>query len=238
MKVVFAGPSLHQAAVDWGEIDPRPPASQGDLYLATQQGASVIGLIDGYFGESASVWHKEILFALGKGVRLVGGASMGALRAVECAAFGMEPVGWIAERYAAGDLDDDSLVALTHGPAEIGFAPFTDALVDMLATIAILLGSGAIDAAEEGRLAAAARAVFFQHRTIETVLEAAGMAGRRGELTGAYRSMFRSVKRDDALAVVDRVRSLPDSRGPVPAWRMEEPPTWRQFIAQFAATSP
>ena len=38
-----------------------------------------IGIIDGHFGNVPSVWHKEILFALSKGVEVSGAASMGAL---------------------------------------------------------------------------------------------------------------------------------------------------------------
>ncbi len=135
MKIVFAGPSLYGAKLDWGDVRLAPPASQGDLFRAVTEGATAIGLIDGYFGATASVWHKEILFALRRGVHVVGGASMGALRAAECAAFGMEPVGRIAADYLSGVIDDDSLVAISHGPAEVGFAPVTDALVDTLATI-------------------------------------------------------------------------------------------------------
>ena len=62
MKVVFVGPSLHGASIDWSGLEPRPPAAQGDVFAAVKQGATAIGLIDGYFGSTASVWHKEILF--------------------------------------------------------------------------------------------------------------------------------------------------------------------------------
>jgi hypothetical protein len=102
MKLVFAGPSIHGETVDLTGIELRPPAVQGDLLRAVVEGASVIGLIDGAFEATASVWHKEILHALSEGVAVVGGASMGALRAAECAAFGMEPVGQIARLLLSG----------------------------------------------------------------------------------------------------------------------------------------
>ena len=104
MRVLFAGPSLS------GEIstlkrkfpglDIRPPAACGDILRAVRDGAKAIGLIDGYFGDLPSVWHKEILFALHNGVAVAGGASMGALRAAECAPFGMVGLGSIYEDYA------------------------------------------------------------------------------------------------------------------------------------------
>ena len=40
-----------------------------------------IGIIDGYFQQVPSVWHKEILWAMAQGVHVFGSASMGALRA-------------------------------------------------------------------------------------------------------------------------------------------------------------
>lgn len=237
MKVVFAGPSLHGAAVDWEGIVSRPPAAQGDLFAAVEQGATAIGLIDGLFGATASVWHKEILFALRLGVRLVGGASMGALRAAECRSFGMEPVGRIALGYATGSIDDDSLVALTHGPAELGYAPFTVALVDMLATFDRMQAERAVEAAVADRLRAAARETFFEQRTVDEVLHRAGFAERE-EIARAYEALVVGVKQQDALQVVERVRALPGRRGPVQTWRMETPPTWRAFVAARQSTTP
>ena len=44
-----------------------------------------------------------------------GGGSLGALRAAECAHFGMIGVGEIFTRYMSGDLVDDCAVAQLHG---------------------------------------------------------------------------------------------------------------------------
>ena len=235
MKVVFVGPSLHGASTDWSGLEPRPPAAQGDVFAAVNQGATAIGLIDGYFGSTASVWHKEILFALAQGVRMLGGGSMGALRAAECAPFGMEPVGSIAARYLSEELDDDSLVALSHGPAEVGFAPVTEALVDMLATFERLMAANIITSADAARLTDAARATFFQERTLAEVIRRAGLSDRP-DLERCYAEHFSGIKRADAIAVVERLRALPATRGTPPIWRMQEPPTWRQFVATNASS--
>ena len=235
MKVVFVGPSLHGASIDWSGLDQRPPAAQGDVFAAVNQGATAIGLIDGYFGSTASVWHKEILFALAQGVRMLGGGSMGALRAAECAPFGMEPVGSIAARYLSEETDDDSLVALSHGPAEVGFAPVTEALVDMHATFERLTAAGIIGSADAARLTDAARATFFQERTLAEVLQRAG-SSNRPDLERRYAEHFAGIKRADAIAVVERLRALPATRGAPPTWRMQEPPTWRQFVATNAVS--
>jgi hypothetical protein len=80
MKVVFAGPSLFGCEIKAPDVEFRPPAAQGDILQAVHDGASVIGTVDGCFESVASVWHKEILYALSRGVRCLGAASMGLAR--------------------------------------------------------------------------------------------------------------------------------------------------------------
>ena len=88
MKVVFVGPSFPDIG-KLSDVEIRPPACQGDVMRAVRDGATAIGLIDGQFEFVAPVWHKELLFALSQNIGVFGAASMGALRAAECAAFGM-----------------------------------------------------------------------------------------------------------------------------------------------------
>jgi len=136
MKIVFVGPTLPDAhALIAGDIVIRPPAIQGDLLRAVRSGASAIGIIDGNFEYVAPIWHKEILYALSRGIRVYGAASMVALRAAECADFGMTGVGRIFHHYADGILEDDADVALLHGPAELGYLLLTVPLVNVLATL-------------------------------------------------------------------------------------------------------
>src|SRR5688572_2369741 len=100
---IFAGPSIHgiaRALFDAFEF--RPPAACGDIIAALHDGVHAIGLIDGVFESTAAVWHKEILLALERGVAVYGAASMGALRAAECHAFGMVGIGRIFADYASG----------------------------------------------------------------------------------------------------------------------------------------
>jgi hypothetical protein len=80
-------------------------------------------LIDGIFYHDLSVWHKELVYALIKGIVCIGAASMGALRAAELHRYGMIGVGKIFERYRDGE-EDDSLVALSFDPDT--YRPFED----------------------------------------------------------------------------------------------------------------
>ena len=82
--VVFLGPSLpREQAEAVLQADYRPPAKRGDIYQAAREGAGVICLIDGVFFQECSVAHKEVIYALEAGARVLGASSMGALRASE-----------------------------------------------------------------------------------------------------------------------------------------------------------
>lgn len=225
MKVVFAGPSLHGADVKQGGLQLLPPASRGDIAAAARNGATHIGLIDGYFGWVASVWHKEILFALESGAIVMGAASMGALRAAECAAFGMLPIGRIANWYADGTLDDDGDVAILHAPPELGYAPLTEALVDARATLDGLLWLGLVGLQEHLTLQQAASALSFRDRTSEAIV-AALPEHRRAAVLAGYASHRISLKQEDACLLIARLQRQ-GGMGPAPGWKMAKSFTWK-----------
>ncbi|MFD1253745.1 TfuA-like protein [Devosia equisanguinis] len=226
MKIVFAGPSLHGHQIDWTGLVPRPPAALGDLTQAVSDGASMIGLIDGYFGWTASVWHKEILHALAKDIPVYGAASLGALRAAECAPFGMIPVGRIALAYQRGELDDDGDVALLHYPAEAGFLPMTEPLVDMRASLDALRDAGVLDAAAYAHLWTRAHTLNFRQRTVAVLLDGLP-AERASELASAYEIHRVSIKAQDALELVATMRAATPS-APHRDWDFEPSFPWRR----------
>src|SRR5947209_16461006 len=119
---VFTGPTLSaEEARTVLDAVYLPPVSQGDVYRVSFRRPTAIGIIDGYFERIPAVWHKEILWAMSHGIHVFGSASMGALRAAELEAFGMEGVGAIFEAYRDGRLEDDDEVAVVHGPADVGY---------------------------------------------------------------------------------------------------------------------
>jgi hypothetical protein len=235
MKVLFAGPSLY--GFDWSAnppggdpIDCRGPAGQGDIARAVVEGATVIGLIDGRYEDVAAVWHKEILYALDQGVQVLGGASMGALRAAECADFGMVGIGAVFERYRSGALADDAAVAQLHAPEEMGYLPLTEALVNVEATIERFRKLQAVTDAEAGRLEASARALFFKERTYRRILSHAGLDdhGERGKrLAELIKRCKVDVKREDALTLLGYLSYLePVRQAPPEDWRLHATHTW------------
>ena len=161
MKIVFVGPSLPDAIDHAGDdIIVRPPACQGDVMQAIRDGVTSVGLIDGLFEFVAPVWHKELLFALSKGIPVFGGSSMGALRAAECAAYGMIGIGKIYEDYHSGHRFDDADVALIHGPPELGYLAVTIPLVNVDATLESAVSHQMISEKEAYNLSKAAKASF------------------------------------------------------------------------------
>ena len=120
--IIFAGPTIGAAEVRaiLPDATVLPPVAQGDLYRACRLRPRAIGIIDGYYETTPSIWHKEVLWALAQGIHVYGAASMGALRAAELAAFGMVGVGKVFESYRDGIIEDDDevvgVVLLQHQP--------------------------------------------------------------------------------------------------------------------------
>lgn len=241
--VLFVGPSfpaLHRLALPG--ITVRPPAAQGDLLRAVGDGARVIGLIDGVFGHEPAVWHKEILFALERGVRVLGAASMGALRAAELYRFGMEGVGTIFAAYRDGLLDADDEVALVHGPAELGWPALSEPMVNLRATLARLERRGLLSRAEAAQVAEALAARFYPERTratFESVLAAVVGGTRASSLIEWSRRLFVDAKRIDAARLLKRLRTSPTAQSRVAARRIavQRSAPLRALLRELDATS-
>ena len=170
--LVFVGPSL-QLSEARRELDVTflPPVSEGDIYRATLERPVAIGIIDGYFENVPSVWHKEILYALQQGIHVFGSASMGALRAAELEAFGMEGVGAVFEAYRDGCLEDDDEVAVIHGPAEFSYLPLSEAMVNIRRTLSDACDEGVISQASRQALETIAKSLPYRERTYATILK-------------------------------------------------------------------
>lgn len=197
--LVFVGPTLAGEALPEG-FEARPPAAAGDMLEAARARPATMVLIDGLFGRVRSPWHKELLHLMAAGHRLIGAASMGALRFAELAPFGMEGAGVIARAYRAGVLVDDAEVAVAHAPAALGWRPVSVALVDVRATAACARRAGLLAPAEAQALVEAASAIHFAGRTWEAVAAAAGAPGAR--LLNALPRVERLLKRADAWAAL------------------------------------
>ncbi|NNB96227.1 hypothetical protein HI113_20225 [Corallococcus exiguus] len=210
--VIFAGPTL--SAVEGARVLDAtylPPAAQGDLYRAALGKPVAIGLIDGYFERVPSVSHKEILWAMKQGVHVFGAASMGALRAAELSAFGMEGVGEVFKAFASGALDDDDEVAVVHAAAEDGYRPFSEAMVNLRATLQAARAAGVLDEDTQRTLESFAKGLFHADRSWPALFQKARETGLDGAGIEAFLRFVaeRRVdqKRLDALALLNILRA-------------------------------
>lgn len=210
--IVFIGPTLPVEAARV-ELDARylPPVAQGDVYRASLERPAIIGIIDGYFARVPAVWHKEILWAMSQGIHVFGAASMGALRAAELAAYGMDGVGAVYEAFASGDLEDDDEVALAHASPEDGYRPLSDAMVNIRATLRAAVAAGALGEATRGALERAAKELFYAERSFPRLLargRAAGLPPAELDALSAFLPAGRvDQKRLDALSMLRAMRA-------------------------------
>ncbi len=219
--VIFLGPSLPIAeAKEILDAVYLPPAKQSDLISAvTAYKPDIIGLIDGIFLSLPSVWHKEILYAIEQGVAVYGASSMGALRAAETEAFGMVGVGEIYRMYASGELIDDDEVALVHGTEDTGFRPLSEPMVNVRATFRRAKDEGIIDENLCEQLTAIAKSIYFPERTFSTIFRKAATVGISPdlieEITKFVNKNYVDIKRQDAIALLETLRDLPETLPPV-----------------------
>jgi hypothetical protein len=239
--VVFVGPTLPAEEITArGDIVCLPPVAQGDVYRATQRRPRAIGIIDGYFSGAPSVWHKEILWAISRGIPVFGSASMGALRAAELHAFGMRGVGRIFEAFRDGELEDDDEVAVVHGPAELGHLQASEAMVNIRATLARAEIDGVLCKSSRSVLEAFGKSMFFPQRSWEALLEGAAMLGvvesERAALSAWLTNGRVDQKRADALEMLEAMREAPhESKEPQPKFNFEWTHFWDEFVRRFEA---
>lgn len=222
--IVFVGPSLPASEVRARVPDAQlaPPVAFGDVLRLAQRRKrpARIAIIDGYFERMAAVWHKEIVFALERGIEVWGAASMGALRAAELAPFGMKGVGAIYRGFARGELIADDEVAVAHLPAEHGYRVVSDALVNLRDGIARAPG---LTARTRLALVELAKARFYRERTWATLIADARVAGLpRAQLARLAAWPKPDRKAADARLLLGRLARTPPAR---PA-KITTPRTW------------
>jgi hypothetical protein len=172
--VIFTGPSLlPDSACEILDARCLPPVSQGDVYREALKAPEVIGIVDGYFRSVPSVWHKEILWALSRGISVYGSASMGALRAAELQPFGVIGVGWVYEAFRDGVLTDDDEVAVEHGPEGLGYACTSEAMVNIRRTLESAEHANIISNEIRLNLQSIAKSLYYPKRSYMNLIQTA-----------------------------------------------------------------
>lgn len=211
MIIIFTGPTISpeecQSILNEYYF---PPVAQGDIYRAALLNPKAIGIIDGYFERIPSVWHKEILWAMKKGIHVYGSSSMGALRAAELTQFGMVGVGKIFDDFLDGELEDDDEVALLHGTAEVNYIGITVPMVNIRATLKKAEDLKIISPGTRKKLIEIGKNTFYGERNYKDIFE-------KGLKKGIPKTELRVLsnwvpknkvdqKREDAILMLEKLK--------------------------------
>jgi hypothetical protein len=225
---VFLGPTLDtETAVSYLDAVYLPPVSQGDVLRAMRDEPTAIGIVDGRFHDVPAVWHKEIMWALSRGVPVYGSASMGALRAAELAAYGMRGIGGVYEAVASGILEDDDEVAVAHGDAASGYRTTSEAMVNIRQTLAAATDHDVISRATATALARLVKQTYYPLRTYREMLSQGEKSGLPGHELKRLRAWLPDNQvNQKALDAVEMLRTMSheiaaDAPKPNPDWVFE-----------------
>jgi len=197
--VVFLGPSMPvEEARRLLDAKFLPPICRGDIGRLP---ASVrfIGVIDGEFFQNLAVSPKEIIKALGRGIKVFGSSSMGALRAAETHTFGMVGIGRVFEQFRDGILDADDEVAVAYEKGT--YRALSDSMVSIREALALARSAGVIAESQHNELISMIKARYFplrSWRALEDICPELRQFAQGRQLP--------DVKREDARALLTAMR--------------------------------
>lgn len=154
-----------------------PPAARGEVLQAAKTYPIVVlidGVVDKHLEPSAAEIRASLQYA-----KILGAASFGAVRSVQCRADGARPLGIIAQWYSAGRIDPREL-ALAVDPCS--HTALSVPLVNVRWALRVGQRRGLIDAADANRTVEHARGIHFLQRTWEGALAPLPNAARNALL--------------------------------------------------------
>ena len=209
--VLYIGPSLRLGDLDGLDprIELRPPIRRGDLPDAVAAGHDTFCIVDGEFYQTLAVSPKEILAALQAGCRVIGAASMGALRAAELAPYGMGGIGQIYQWFSTGEVFRDDDVAVSYAHDEGDFRLLTVPMVNVRWVLRHARSEGWLDPGTCRRISTVARRIYWEDRSWRRVISQAGLSHPETEVLLDYVSdPGHDLKRIDAIAAIHHLQTL------------------------------
>lgn len=208
--VIYTGLSLPFAQAEKIlDAEYLPPIKRGDLYdlLEKRDDIEVIGIIDGVFHQSPAVAHKEILKALDMGITVVGGASIGALRACELYPYGMIGVGNIFEDYKNGVIESDDDVAVALNPET--YEQMSESLINMRYNFRDAVNDEIITENEFEELLSITKETYYPKRSFNYVIKKSSLTNEKiTSLSNYIKENKYDIKTEDAKKVVEYIKKL------------------------------
>ncbi len=205
--IVYLGLSiLEDEAKTILDADYRPPVKRGDILKAISEKPDVIGIIDGVFHHSPAVAHKEIMKALDKGITVVGGSSMGALRASELDDLGMVGIGYVYKAYRSGAITSDDDVALSFDP--VNKVPISEALVNVDYKLELAVKEGIITEEEKDHIHNIAKEIYYPKRSYQNIFSKVELEDEKKTKLIDFVLKEKDIKYLDAVEVLEYIRNL------------------------------
>ena len=207
--VIYTGLSIcFDEAKSILDADYQPPIKRGDIdnLLNNRDDVEIIGIIDGVFHQSPAVSHKEILRALKDNITVVGGASMGALRACELYPYGMIGIGNIFEDYKNGTIESDDDVAVSLDPTT--YEQLSDSWINMKYNFNKAQKDNILSQEDVDNLLATSKDIYYPKRSFEYVIKKSELTEyKKTELTKYLDKNKFDIKHDDAKAVIEYIKT-------------------------------
>jgi len=209
--VLFVGPTMAtspRARALARRLTKRPPARRSDVarWIDAHDAPGVIAIVDGVFHDTLAVGHAEIRDAIGRGFRVWGLSSMGAIRAREMAPLGMRGFGRVFERFEREPDFQDDEVALLHEPTP-PYRALTEPLVHLRVAIDHLVARGLVGEPDAAVVLVDLKSRWYGDRTRRRAIEALARAASGPGGAGAVRDELRAFDRF-AIKTLDLERFL------------------------------
>ncbi|MDR3223103.1 MAG: TfuA-related McrA-glycine thioamidation protein [Methanobrevibacter sp.] len=203
--IVFIGPSLSvEKSRKILDADYRPPVKRNDILHAINENPDIIGIVDGVFHQSPAVSHKEILKAIDNNITVVGGSSMGALRAAELDDLGMIGVGYIYKQYANGNIESDDDVSLVFTSDD--YTPLSVPYINIEYNLNQAEKENIINNNEKTDILKVAKSLYYPKRNYSSILQKVNMdLDTKNRLKNFLKSCV-DIKKQDAIEVLKYIK--------------------------------
>ena len=205
--IVYLGLSIQEEeARGILDADYRSPVKRGDILKAISEKPDIIGIIDGVFHHSPAVAHKEIMKALKMGITVVGGSSMGALRASELDDLGMVGIGYVYKQYRSGAITSDDDVALSFDP--VNKVPISEALVNVDYKLDLAVKEEIITGEDRDYVHNIAKEIYYPKRSLQNIFSKVEMEDKKKTKLIDFMLKEKDIKYLDAIEVLEYIKGL------------------------------